>query len=84
MPALSQRHNPVEGFPKRFGWKHIHSSTGTKSRGFRDKPIEIADFGALRCEILAVQRRFPLHPKAPSPYCGREKSLEPQAGGDVL
>jgi len=47
MPALPPGHNPVEGFPKRFGRSNISQRIGAESRVIRNKPIEIVEM--MRC-----------------------------------
>ena len=79
---IATRHNPFEGFPKRFGLFIYNHRTDPKSRGFRNEPIETVDFGALRHRILALQRRIALHRREyRAAYCDRAKSLEPLASG---
>jgi hypothetical protein len=61
MPALPPRHNPAEGFPKRFGFSHISQRTGSKSIAIRGKPIEM-----MRCSAIFrhCSAKFGLRPAA--------------------
>jgi hypothetical protein len=54
MPALPPGHNPVVGFPKRFGCQNISQRIGAESRPIRDKPIEIA--AMMRCSVFFLRR----------------------------
>jgi hypothetical protein len=61
MLALSPGHNPVDGFPKRFGRTHFSQRMSKVSRAIRDEPIERQRNGAVQRGFLALQRKFALH-----------------------
>jgi hypothetical protein len=84
MPAISQRHNPVEGFPKRFGCIHLQSRIGVKSRALPDKPIETGIL--VRCGAVFWHCSVELHFTRPQriPIVVAKNTSNPEQAATLL
>jgi hypothetical protein len=76
MLALSPGHNPVDGFPKRFGQINISQRMSEESRAIRDEPIEKKQNCAVQRSFLALQRKFGLHLRDRHSYPHRDGARE--------